>query len=233
MHELLHALVSAKDSDPELTGAHAPQPNPSKMPLTDPDPDFDWNYWMHLEDWPSGSAPPKRTKLLSQIYEQVAQTWAQKPVPGPPTDPDLERIGSHGLPPLRLASPNEFGLAHHYQVEHVQQSDAGPSTTGPEHGVATSPLPNLGSPKDAEESKPEDGEVVARPLSNPGFELHSDDQSSSADSDSQSERDRLAALYAAKGKAKESRRVSGTARDVGNAVQRELQSTERSLYPGE
>ena len=45
--------------------------------------------------------------------------------------------------------------------------------------------------------------------------------------------DLQAATYAAKGKAKESRHISGTARDVGNAVQRESQPFERSLDPGE
>ena len=42
-----------------------------------------------------------------------------------------------------------------------------------------------------------------------------------------------AALYAMKGKAKESRRVSSAARDFGNVAQRELQPVERSLDPGE
>jgi hypothetical protein len=36
-----------------------------------------------------------------------------------------------------------------------------------------------------------------------------------------------------KGKAKESRSNSGTASDVGNAAQRELQPAERPLDPGE
>ncbi|KAN0123184.1 hypothetical protein V8E52_003137 [Russula decolorans] len=44
--------------------------------------------------------------------------------------------------------------------------------------------------------------------------------------------DPQAALYAAKGKAKELRRISGTTRDAGNAAQRELQPDERSLDPG-
>jgi hypothetical protein len=44
-----------------------------------------------------------------------------------------------------------------------------------------------------------------------------------------------AAIYAAKFKAKESRRhgISGTARGVGNLAQRELQPAERSLDQGE
>jgi len=49
-------------------------------------------------------------------------------------------------------------------------------------------------------------------------ELQLDDQSLSTDS----QPDLSAALYATKGKAKESRRVSSTARDVGNAAETEL-----------
>jgi hypothetical protein len=76
-------------------------------------------------------------------------------------------------------------------------------------------------------------DVIHEPAPTPELtdpELHSDHQSSSADSEPV---DLLAAIYAAKGKAKESRHISGTARDVGNAVQRELQPAERSLDPGE
>jgi hypothetical protein len=69
------------------------------------------------------------------------------------------------------------------------------------------------------------------PLADP--ELHSDHQSLSVPVDSQPV-DLQASIYAAKGKAKESRRISGTARDVGNhATQRDLQPAERSLDPGE
>ena len=155
MDKLLHTLASGY---PELTGAHAPQPNPNKRPLTDPVPDFDWNHWMNLEDPP----PLKRPKLTGQAHE-----------------------------------------------DHVLGSnlDAGPSTR-PEGEVETSPLPNLGSPNHSDsESEDEDflffpGWPPTRRSTDP--ELHPD-----------------------KGKAKESRRVSGTARDVGNAAQSELRPTEK------
>jgi hypothetical protein len=61
-------------------------------------------------------------------------------------------------------------------------------------------------------------------------ELHLDYESLSIDFQPV---DPQVAIYAAKGKAKESRRISGTARDVGNAAQRELQPVERSLDTGE
>lgn len=43
----------------------------------------------------------------------------------------------------------------------------------------------------------------------------------------------LSAIYAAKGKAKESRRISCTTSDIGTLRNAELQSDERSLDPGE
>ena len=90
------------------------------------------------------------------------------------------------------------------------------------------PLPNLGPPKEPE------NEVLPGPLPNPDPEHNSGHQSSSADSQPvDPEAAAAAARYALKGKAKVERRVSGTARDVGNAAQRELQSAERSLDPGE
>ena len=93
----------------------------------------------------------------------------------------------------------------------------------PEHEDLTPPSPNLGSPKEPE------NEVVPGPPPSPDPELHSDDQSSTVDS----QPDLEAAIYAAKGKAKQLRSISGTARDVGNAAQRELRPTERSLDPRE
>jgi hypothetical protein len=95
----------------------------------------------------------------------------------------------------------------------------------PEHEpeVATPPSPDLGSPKEPQ------NEVVHGPPTTPESadpELPSDHQSLSEDSFK-------AAIYAAKGKAKQSRRIPGTARYVGNPAQRELQLAERSLDPGE
>jgi hypothetical protein len=163
------------DSDHGLTGTHAPQLNPNKRPLTDPDDDFDWNYWTNLDDPP----PPKRPKLIGQTPEKQV------------------------LPPLRPALPNEFGQAHGYQVGYVQRPGIGPSTR------PVLPVPQLDSPE------PEDEEVVQGPATTPDPAADVDHQSSSAESEPV---DLLAAIYAAKGKAKESRRVSDTTRDVGNVA---------------
>jgi len=109
--------------------------------------------------------------------------------------------------------------AHTLQPNHPRPSTDSDSSTDPDFDWnfwrnEHSPSPNLGSPKE-----PEDG-VVPGP----------DHQSLSADSQPE---DPQAAIYAAKGKAKESRHISGTARHVGIAAQRELQPAERSLDPGE
>ena len=133
-------------------------------------------------------------------------------------------------------SPKEIGQASGYQAEHVQQPAPGPSTasdfdrtnspeplsvvyppstsaelpTGPEHEG------NPGSNKE-----PEYG-MTDEPPSNPeptDPELPLDNQST----DSQEMDPQAAAIYAAKGKAKQLRRITGTTRDVGNVAQRELQ----------
>jgi hypothetical protein len=236
LHELLHKIGSKEyASDHELTWAHAPQPNPKEGPSTGPDPNFDWDDWMNLED----TQPPKLgSSKESGLTREKQVEHAQKPNPGLSKDPDSEWISLDDLPPPRLALPEEFGheSGHEYvtvdRVDHGQQSNPGPSTK-PEHEVVTAPLPNLGSPK-VSDSEPEDREVVARPPPSSDPEVHLDHQSSSEDSQPEDPQAAVdAARYAAKGKAKVERRISGTARDVGNAAQKELQPVERSLDPRE
>jgi hypothetical protein len=223
--------------DDESTGAHAPQPNPNKRPLTHPDLDLDWNYWSNVKhSKPPGPAPLKRPKYEIQLLDM----YAQRLRPGSLTDSDFEYMGSDdsallspglstesdfGSPQPKSASPNEVDQAHRVQP------NPRPSTE-PEPEVVNPRLPNLvgsskGSDADSEpeDSESDDDEVVQEPPSSPNPELH---QPSSAGSEPV---DLLAAIYAAKGKAK----VAGTARDVGIATQSELQPepAERSLDPGE
>jgi hypothetical protein len=145
------------------------------------------------------------------------------PLIHPSADPEFDwnyRINAEDPPPV---SPKE---SHVYQVDPLNPPSTsgyapGPSPTEPKHEMETPPSSNLGSPKE-----PAD-EVIPGPPISPDL----DHQSLSADSPPP---DLQVATYAAKGKAKESRRISGTARDVRNAVQRELQPTsERSLDSGE
>jgi hypothetical protein len=137
---------------------------------------------------------------------------------------------SHG-PPYTPTSSG-YGLDHGLTGAHAPQPNPNdlppPKPTSPkefgqanDYQVQQVQQPNR-APSDPGPSDPE--------LTDP--ELHLDHQSLSTDSDSEPG-DPQAAIYAAKGKAKLSRRISGTARNVGNAAQRELQSDERSLDPGE
>ncbi|KAF8502828.1 hypothetical protein F5888DRAFT_1120726 [Russula emetica] len=249
-------------SDHELTGAHAPQPNlnpnPKKRPLTDPEPDFDWNYWMNKvnkEDPPRPRpAPPKEFGQTHESQPASEVEHVQQPSPG--TAPEEESLSEEELTSedewaaldsldklirQRPASPKEFGQAHEYQVEHVQQpkpgpsadpdfnwhywmnlEDAPPSRPSSKLSIPESSKPELSKsgPSNLESSNPEPSNPGP---SNPSLptepELHPNDQPLSADSQMD---DVQAALYAAKGKGKQLRRISGTARDVGNAAQREL-----------
>jgi hypothetical protein len=189
----LSVLYELDELPVPVTGEHAPQQNPKKRPLTDPDPDFDWNYWMNLED-PPPLRPVKLPKESGKDNEYQVE-YVQQPDPEPSTDSD-------------------FGW-NHYPVP-VSAMHAPPTSAGlptePEHEVVTPPIP--GSKKEPEY------DVFHGPRPSPGSadpELPSDHQSLGTDSQPV---DLRAAIYAAKGKAKVSRRISGTTRDVGNAAQR-------------
>jgi hypothetical protein len=208
---------------------HVQQPNP--VPSTDSD--FNWKYWQNLED-----SPPASPKGISQAHENQAGQ-VQQPNPVPSTDSDFNWEYWQNLEDSRPASPKEIGQAHGNQAEHVQQPSPVPSTdSGFDweywQNLEDSPPPKPGSPGEypgpmvhptspgaGSLTEPED-EVVPGPPSSP---YHY--QSSSAGIQPTDVR---AAIYAAKGKAKESRRVSA---DDENAAQRELQPGERSLDPGQ
>ncbi|KAF8502831.1 hypothetical protein F5888DRAFT_1800384 [Russula emetica] len=233
------------DSDHELTGAHAPQgpqPNPKKRPLTDPDPDFDWGYWMNKDSPPRPRpAPPKEFGQAHEYQIEVEHVQDESPWPSPGTSTEEEWATFDALNKVLLpgpASPEEFSQAYEYQVEHVQQPKPGPSAdpyfnwdywmnlkdpppSRPSPSKLSIPESSNPGPSNLESSNPE---PLNPGTSNPSLptepELRPDDQSLSADSQMDNVQ---AALYAAKGKAKQLRRISGTARDVGNAAQRELQ----------
>ncbi|KAF8502830.1 hypothetical protein F5888DRAFT_1800383 [Russula emetica] len=235
-------------SDHELTGAHAPlpnlNPNPKKRPLTDPDQDFDWNYWMNKvnkEDPPRPRpAPPKefgQTHEYQPEVEHVQQPSPGTSSPGTSTDEEFGWINFDDFPtilrpgPASSESPKEIaGQAHEHQVEeHTQQPNSGQSAD-PNFDwnywmYSEDPLVPPSRPSSS--SKPSIPESSNPGTSNPSLptepELRPDDQSLSADSQMD---DVQAAIYAAKGKGKQLRRISGTARDVGNVAQRELQLAE-------
>jgi hypothetical protein len=123
-------------------------------------------------------------------------------------------------------SDREFTEAHALQPNHPGPSTDSDSSIDSDfdwdHWMNSedSPQPGLASPKGFGQAH--------RNQVDPELDL--DHQSLGADSQPV---DLQAATYAAKGKAKVSRRISGTATDVRNAAQRELQPAERSLDPGE
>jgi hypothetical protein len=143
--------------------------------------------------------------------EDQELTWAEaarKPKPEPipiqnPTpsihplaDPnfDWEKWMNAEDPPPGLPSPKGFSQAHKYPVDPNLPSTSGSVPSPPE----PEPEPEVVTP--------------SPPSSNLGPPNEPEDEAA-----------RQAAIYAAKGKAKVSRRISGTATDVGNAAQRELQ----------
>ncbi|KAF8491694.1 hypothetical protein F5888DRAFT_964582 [Russula emetica] len=148
------------------------------------------------------------------------------PIPAPSADLPVDFDWSYWM---NADDPPPAG-AHWYQVDPMNPPSTsgyapGPPPTEPENEVVTPPSLDLGSPKE-----PED-EVVPGPPTSPELtdpELHLDDQPLSSD---RQQVDLNAAIYAAKGKAKESRRISGTARDAGNAIQRELQPGSGGILP--
>jgi hypothetical protein len=220
-------------SNRKLTGAHAPQPNlnPNKRPWTDTGPNFDGQNWMISED-----NPPKRPALpkesgpaheyevvnvhssgseLPKDFDQAHQYQighVQQTNPGPSADPDFDQhnwMNVEDSPLLRLAPPGPLS---------PRPSNAGPSKPGLSNPRRpTLPWLKL-RPPEVSDDEVFQGTSPTQELTD--SELHSG--LSSTDSDSQ-EADLQASTYAGKGKAKQSRRISDTARDVVNAAQRESQ----------
>jgi hypothetical protein len=222
--------LTSYGSDHELTGAHAPQgpqPNPKKRPLTDTDPDFDWGYWMDKDSPPRPRpVPPKEYGQAHDFQLEVEHVQDESPWPSPGTSTEEEWETFDALDKVLRqgsASPEEFGQAHEYPVEYVQQPKPGPSA---DPDFNWDYWMNL---EDPPPSRPSPSKLSIPESSNPGPsnpslptepEFHPDDQSLSADDQMD---DIQAAIYAAKGKGKQLRHISGTARDVRNAAQRELQ----------
>ena len=131
---------------------------------------------------------------------------------------------------LKLASSGEFGQAQEYQ-SNLRPSNLGPSNPGlPTEPVVILPSPNLGPSKDLDDVVAQ-GSPPRSDWTDPELPLDRLSLSDSQPVDPQA----AAALYAVKGKAKESRRVPGTARDVERDPEGVAgwQPAERSLDPGE
>jgi hypothetical protein len=216
----------------EMMGAPPPLPKPNKRPLTGPDPDFDWDYWTNLKDSPPPRPIPKVPKFeeWGQAKDRPKVEHVQQPNPnkrpltGPDPDFDWDYWMNMEGPPPRPAKVPKLGesdQANEYQVVHVQQPDRGPSTLAGS-GFDGNDRPQAGAvPVEYRPSTSAGLPVFHAPPPSPESAdpgLPSDHQSSSTDSEPV---DLIAAAaYAAKGKAKVPRRISGTTRDVGNAARR-------------
>ena len=112
---LHHTPAQSEYGLDQVTGPHAPQPNP---PSTDSYSDL--NYWF---------PPPPRTastEEFGQAHRYQAED-VQQPNPGLSTD-SYSDVNYWFPPPPRPVSPEEFGQAHENQVENFQQPNPGPST---------------------------------------------------------------------------------------------------------
>ena len=209
--------------------------------------DFVWNYLDKTD--PRPSSPKSEADEYHDLYPLPESTGPMNPVhpepsePGPsnpkPSDPGPS-YGGHSYPgeyPSNLGPSNlvSSGSSHSGRPEYPH------SDGGLQHAYRPLPSVNWGHDVNLPESfsqTPTETYSYAYPGSAPRpASTDFEPQSSSADSPSQPEDPEAAARYAAKGKAKVIRRNSGTARDVGNAAQRELQAdlrrAEKSLDPGE
>ncbi|KAF8490543.1 hypothetical protein F5888DRAFT_1909909 [Russula emetica] len=186
---------------------------------------------------PSSSSPPSESDHgqvdVNQRLPSVSEGWslvssldhAPPPNPGPSTESDHELTGVHAplsspvFPTWFLtdhgymgphASSTEFDSDHMLGVEEPPSRPASPTTefdTGDGFQVLHTPPPSPGTASLTES----DREMVDVPPSSPVSSTNPDRRSMGADS-------RLENLQAvsdvSKGNAKESRRISGTARDV-------------------
>jgi hypothetical protein len=153
--------------------------------------------------------------------------WQPKPKPFSSADPNFDWeywMNSEDFPPpQKPGSPPEVGL----EGQASGYAPSRPEFHSAPGSDAPSPYSGSGSPtwpKYRPSTEPEHEVVHGRP---PSPEL-TDPEHQSLSANSQPV-DLQSIIYAAKGKAKESRYISGTARDVGIEAQREMQLAERSL----
>ena len=214
------AFVNRPSPPKEFGQADGYQADSERVQQPGPDQDFDWDRWTTIVNQP---LPPKE---FGQANEYLVK-HLQQPDPVPSTNWDFDRI--YNPEPLSEVHPPSMSAGLSAGPEHKEVTPPSPGAglpAGPEHEEATPPSPDLGPLKEPE------NEVVPGPPPTPEStdpELHSDPQPLSAGVQPEDLRaaiygseDLQAALYAAKGKGKElqSRRISGPARDVGNALPR-------------
>ena len=240
--------ASQNDLAPEYQGGHVQQPNPKPLTDPDPDPDLDWNRWMGLDDPLAPSLRPESPKEIGLAPEQQVE-HVQQPDPGTsssaPPVPDHESTNVVQSPapnpasstgnPGSLVEPSSSTAPVQGSWDHFNAvwDDLWWYKPGANPRPATPPSPDLGSPKEPE------NEVVPGPPPTPESTDPSDPHSLGVGVQPEDLRAALYgnenlqdAMYAEKGKAKDSRSISGTARDVGNAAQRAATCRKVALIGG-
>jgi hypothetical protein len=211
----------------------------ASRPLSSPPPSGPDHEWTVVEK-PPPSIPEKPSTMSDADYELVGAHGL--PNPGPSTESGHESTEVHA-PLSTQVFPTWFdsdraddgSMRAHASPPNLVPSNPRPSTeSDSDHRlVADEPPSRPASP--TEFAGDQENPVVHPPSSLPkDFDddmYEPDRRSMSLGADSRSENPQ-AISDALKGNAKESRRISGTARDVLNVAQRELQR-ERSLDPGE
>ncbi|KAF8502840.1 hypothetical protein F5888DRAFT_1667592 [Russula emetica] len=174
--------------DPEYQG-HGQQFNtrPSTGPdSTDPDPNFDWDYWMNRDD---PLAPSPTQKWVPKLRVK--------------TKPDSDPNSKAGYQPLPYSSLVILVL--------VPRGGGGSPKT-PGHEVVPQPSPDagFGLPTSAQDEENPEEDVIKGPPTTPDSELtdpelNSDHQLLSTGTDAESQLHSI--IYAAKGKAKAERSI--------------------------
>jgi hypothetical protein len=231
--ELSDAHVSAQPAPG--TDNNDVKANPAALSTAKP------NSLMETSSYSSSTSKMQGLRARGNVLGQLAESWhdvwsyykgfddsAASAAKSPPyADPDWEYWG-HLLdlppPPLKESgqasghapSPPDSHSVYSYPetLGHSSSPGVGPPTE-PEHDVLVTPP-----------SRPKDEGIHVPPPMDPG--LHLDPQSSSSDSQPVDPQSAMA-RYAAKGKAKQSRRIYDIARDTGDVTQRG--PAERSLGP--
>ena len=191
-------LTTKLDSDPNLIQAYQPPTNSRLTTELDSDPDL------------VAATLPTSSRLTTKLDSDPDLMVSHQPPPGSASSSTGVYSPSY---PMSMAHPPSLGaglptVPEEEDEEEITSSPGARLPTVPEHEEEVTPSSAVGSPTDSELE-----DEVPPPLPNLGSPETPEDET-----------DRQAALYAAKGKEKVSRRISGTTRDVGNAVKRELKS---------
>ena len=195
--------------------------NSESSPVASPALSSSKNKWLfepQVDQMIDFSKPPK-------IENQKKRPWIDL-YPDPTRDPGFVSAfwkAYMNRPRPGSASLKEIGQTSGYQVGHVQHWQ-------PDSGLSRDSGFHLNSPH-VPASVVHPLSTSARLATWPEHEMVTPSGSSAMTPNPTQPVDPQAATYAVQGKTKESRHISGTTRDVGNAAQRELQPDERSLDP--